>query len=317
MDGVISVIVPVYNVEKYLPACLDSILAQIYDRLQILVIDDGSTDGSGAICDAYAEKDSRITVIHQKNGGAAAAKNAGLRMATGEYLAFVDSDDYLEPDAYAYMHTLLQSRQADAVQCGFRNVFREHTDDKSVNVEGRFSAEEYLHRYTVDWTCSLLWDKLFRRSLFDGIFFEENHKIDDEYFTYQGLMQAGAVVTDSHIVYNYRQRLSGVMLSPKNKKQILSDRIDYLSKRRIRVIGRFPALRQAFDRHYLEMLVILSRQGGDISQLRRSMKAYFREKGHTPADVRLWPALLGLRLGIRPKQEREPAGQADSGCYFE
>ena len=80
---------------------------------------------------------------------------------------------------------------------------------------------------------------------------------------------------------------------------------------------RFPALRQAFDRHYLEMLVILSRQGGDISQICHSLQAYFREKGHTPADVRLWPALLGLRLGIRPKQEREPAQQTDSGCYFE
>ena len=99
MEGVISVVVPVYNVADYLPACLDSILSQDYDALEVILIDDGSTDASGAICDDYAARDSRVRVIHQKNGGAAAAKNAGLRAAGGEYLSFVDSDDYLEPGA--------------------------------------------------------------------------------------------------------------------------------------------------------------------------------------------------------------------------
>ena len=99
MKDVISVIVPVYNVSAYLPECLDSILSQDYEKLEVILIDDGSTDDSGAICDAYAQRDNRIRVIHQKNGGAAAAKNAGLRAATGEYLSFADSDDFLEPGA--------------------------------------------------------------------------------------------------------------------------------------------------------------------------------------------------------------------------
>ena len=99
MKDVISVIVPVYNVAAYLPECLDSILSQDYDKLEVILIDDGSTDDSGTICDDYARRDSRIRVIHQKNGGAAAAKNAGLRAATGEYLSFADSDDFLEPGA--------------------------------------------------------------------------------------------------------------------------------------------------------------------------------------------------------------------------
>ena len=108
MKDVISVIVPVYNVSAYLPECLDSILSQDYEKLEVILIDDGSTDDSGAICDAYAQRDNRIRVIHQNNGGAAAAKNAGLRAAAGEYLSFADSDDFLEPGAYAYMMSLLK-----------------------------------------------------------------------------------------------------------------------------------------------------------------------------------------------------------------
>ena len=99
----ISVIIPVYNVAAYLPECMESILRQDHEDLEIILIDDGSTDESGMICDRYAARDSRIRVIHQKNGGAAAAKNAGLRIATGEYLSFADSDDYLEPGAYSHM----------------------------------------------------------------------------------------------------------------------------------------------------------------------------------------------------------------------
>lgn len=112
MSGLISVIIPVYNVAAYLPECLDTALSQSYSNLQVILIDDGSTDSSGAICDEYAANDSRIVVIHQKNGGAAAAKNAGLRVATGKYLSFVDSDDYLEPDAiYTWLNSFTDIMQ--------------------------------------------------------------------------------------------------------------------------------------------------------------------------------------------------------------
>ena len=227
MKDVISVIVPVYNVAAYLPECLDSILSQDYDKLEVILIDDGSTDDSGAICDDYARRDSRIRVIHQKNGGAAAAKNAGLRAATGEYLSFADSDDFLEPGAYAYMLALLKENDADIVRCAFQNRFRTRTEqwlageDRCV-MEGK----AFLVRFTTDWTCGLLWNKLYKRALFDGIFFEEGHKIDDEYFTYQGVMNAAKVVCDPRVVYNYRQRASSVMQSPAARAQIAVDRFD-------------------------------------------------------------------------------------------
>ena len=172
MKDVISVIVPVYNVSAYLPECLDSILSQDYDKLEVILIDDGSTDDSGAVCDAYAQRDGRIRVIHQKNGGAAAAKNAGLRAAAGEYLSFADSDDFLEPGAYAYMMSLLKENGADIVRCAFQNRFRTRTeqwlaDESRCVMEGK----AFLARFATDWTCGLLWNKLYKRALFDGIFF--------------------------------------------------------------------------------------------------------------------------------------------------
>lgn len=306
MNAVISVIVPVYNVAAYLPECVDSILGQSYRDLEVILIDDGSSDHSGAICDGYAAKDPRVLVIHQKNGGAAAAKNAGLRVATGKYLSFVDSDDYLEPDAYSYMVGILRQHDADVVQCAFRDVFQNTTADH-ISVEGTegYSAMEYLERYTKDWTCGLLWDKLYVRSLFHGIWFEEGHRIDDEYFTYRGIMNARRVLRNDRIIYNYRKRRSSVMYAPESGKKILMDRIDYLSKRRVNVIARFPELRRVFDRHFAEMMVILSRDAWATMEsnalIKQQLRAYLKEKAHTPVDIRLWPALVQLWCGLVKK----------------
>ena len=319
MNRVISVIIPVYNVAAYLPQCLDSVLSQSYSDLQVIVIDDGSTDTSRAICDEYAAKDPRVVVIHQKNGGAAAAKNAGLRVATGKYLSFVDSDDYLAPDAYAHMVAQLEDAKADVLQCAFCDVF----PDKTVlhlpqGTQSDFTSIQYLEQYTKDWTCGLLWDKLYVRSLFNDIFFEEGHKIDDEYFTYRGIMNARKIVRDNFVIYNYRKRRSSVMYSPESGKQILKDRIDYLSKRRTNVIARFPELREAFDRHFVEMMVILSRDPLATKEsnttIKHQMRTYFKEKNHTPIDMRLWPALLQLWFG--PRKNTTPNKENTSGVQY-
>lgn len=320
MNNIISVIVPVYNVAAYLPECLQSILQQDYRELEVIVIDDGSTDDSGAICDAWAVRDSRIRVIHQKNGGAAAAKNAGLRAATGAYLSFVDSDDYLEPGTYSHMIRLLETHDADVIQCAYRDVYRDRKEDRIRSTETEvLSATDYLPRYTTDWTSGLLWDKLYRRALFDGIFFEEGRRIDDEYFTYRGIMNAGRVICDSRIIYNYRKRRSSVMYSPESATRILLDRIDYLGKRRRNVVARFPELRRVFDLHFLESMLYLSmdKSGSEqsMSAIRSALRAYFREPGHTSPPVGWWLPLLKLRLGfVKPpavRQEKDPAVRDD------
>ena len=263
MQSKISVIVPVYNVEKYIHQAIKSVVNQSYSCLEIILIDDGSTDDSGKICDDYAKLDSRIIVLHQSNAGAAAAKNAGLRVATGEYLAFLDSDDYLEPYAYQYMIKEIERTDADVIQCSFRNVYVNEQENMIILSEKQeFSSTEYLVRFTEDWTCGLLWDKLYKRSLFENIYFEEGHKIDDEFFTYQGIINARKIIHDPKIVYNYRKRKSSVMLSPESKQCIVMDKIDYLTKRRKNVVNIYPELESVFNKHYYNMLIILLKDTG-------------------------------------------------------
>ena len=325
MDKTISVIVPVYNVAAYLPQCMDSLLSQSYRALEIILIDDGSTDGSSGICDAYGAKDCRVKVIHQKNGGAASAKNAGLRIATGEYLSFVDSDDYLEPDAYRFLAEQMQAHEVDVVQSGYRDVYPDHGQDCIVSeTVCKYKNTEYLTRYTKDWTCALLWDKLYKRSLFDGIFFEEGHIIDDEFFTYRGIMNAQWVLFVPGIIYNYRKRRSSVMLSPASARRIVMDRLDYLPQRRKAIISRFPELRRDFDVNFLDLMLNLaiSPFATKESLLRQKalLRAYRKEPGRTFPPKDLWIGLFRLRflpVGRLLNRRKQPSLAARQQSFFD
>ena len=125
----ISVIVPIYNTEKYLARCIESILCQTYTNLEIILVDDGSTDKSGDICDFYARKDNRVKVVHKENGGAAAARNFALNMVTGQYIGFVDSDDYIEPIMYQSMIQIAEEYDCDVVMC---DCVKEHKDEQQI-----------------------------------------------------------------------------------------------------------------------------------------------------------------------------------------
>lgn len=317
MADKISVIIPVYNVADYLPQCLDSVLNQDHEDLEVIVIDDGSTDSSGTICDQYATKDSRVRVIHQPNAGAAAAKNAGLRVATGEYLSFVDSDDYLEPNVYGFMLRVLQENQADAAQFSFREVYVNRQEEKLLDMLcPGMDSKTYLVRFTKDWSCPLLWNKLYRRHIFDGVFFEEGHKIDDEYFTYQGFLQERKVVFDTKVVYNYRRRRSSVMASSAAAKQRVLDCMDSIVKRRQTVIKVYPELKAAFDENYLDALCYLSTNPACtpdvIDYLKSHLKAYLKW-GNTFPPRYLWPKLL--RLYFLPTQKLMQGLSADTELY--
>ena len=144
----ISVIIPVYNVEPFLPACLDSVLAQTHRDLEIILVDDGSADSSGAICDRYAGMDPRIRVIHQENGGVSLARNRGLELATGELISFIDSDDTLEPDMYEQLVHHMQTHGADISHCGYKHLVRDEVrlinDTKQIRPQTREEALECL-----------------------------------------------------------------------------------------------------------------------------------------------------------------------------
>ena len=301
MDNVISIIVPVYNVEQYLRECVDSLLAQTYQALEIILVDDGSTDACPGICDDYAKKDSRVRVIHKENGGAASAKNEALKLATGKYLTFVDSDDYVELDAMEYMQKMLEHHHAQVVQCCFRNVYvncsEEHISLPSFSI---FETVEYMRRFTQDWTCALHCAKLFYRELFDGVFFEVGNKVDDEFFTYRGVMNADKIVFDPKIVYNYRQRGSSVTLNPESQERIVFDKLNYLQKRRRNVTERYPELAADYERNFVNMLLWLSKDPfvteESLKQIKLLVKQYFQEQKHCTHHWTVWYALLKIRF---------------------
>ena len=264
-------------------------------------------------------------MIHQKNAGAAAAKNAGLRIAAGEYLSFVDSDDYLEPNVYGHMLSVLKESGADAVHCNFREVYNGHSENCMIH-RGRtvMNSRDYLVRFTKDWSCPLLWNKLYKRSLFDGVFFEEGHKIDDEYFTYQGFLRDCTILCDEKIVYNYRKRRSSVMSRPEAATQRLMDCLDSTVKRREKVLAVFPQLRREYDANYLDTIWYLSENYGMTEETIRTLKAhlrnYFRESGNTLPPRFLWLRLL--KLWVTPAKKRAEQCErrqetVDPADYFE
>lgn len=190
MTPLISVIIPVYNVEKYLRRCLDSVIVQTYRNLEIICVDDGSVDESGKICDQYAVRDARIKVIHQENQGPSAARNRGLDAAEGEYIAFVDSDDYILEDMYKKMLDKLLNYNVDLCVCQWQYEFsdgRQVVKKKNIDptIYGRKTSLEFarfLYRGNYEnGVVVAAWNKLYRRALLDTIHFEGRIHEDDAF----------------------------------------------------------------------------------------------------------------------------------------
>ena len=232
----ISVIVPVYRVENYLDRCIRSIAGQTYSNLEILLVDDGSPDRSGEICDRWAERDSRIRVMHQQNAGAGAARNTALDTARGEIIAFVDSDDYLAPDMYTHLYGLLNTG-ADIAECSY--VLTEG-DDAQFGGETQgiqyYTPQEAMLTHIWDTAFQqVIWNKLYRRQMVAQIRFPVGQKIDDEFFTYQVLGNAKRLARSERVCYAYRQQPDSVMHQKFSLRQVQSlaakrDRLRYLEK---------------------------------------------------------------------------------------
>lgn len=253
----VSVIVPVYNVAAYLKQCLSTLINQSYPKIEIILIDDGSTDSSGIICDDYANLDERVKVIHQHNQGAAIAKNVGLRVASGYYIAFVDSDDYVDLNWVETMVSAMEENCADIAECCFSKVYRNQTmREKSFEKSLQsFSAEEYLSFYLSDWKCSLFWNKIFVSSVLKEIYFRNERRcIDDEFFTYKTISNAKRIIRINKYLYYYRQRLSGAVYSESHQLQITDDAMEILIERYQWVKSKFPKLSKIYYSHDVEIL---------------------------------------------------------------
>lgn len=259
MDKV-SIIIPIYNVEKYLIQCIESVVQQTYKNLEIILIDDGSTDMCGEICDNYAKIDQRIIAIHQNNVGAANAKNRGLEISTGEYITFLDSDDFVDLNWIETMLFYLKREKADVVECNYCNEYSGKSIINFRNCYGNFTSEEYMSHYLSDWTSSIFWTKLFKRELTDNIRFRRERRcIDDEFYTYKVLLKAKKIVRITDVLYHYRQRKSSAVGNKKNQIQITKDAIDVLQERYLCVTKQYPSMQNIFLEHDIQFLCYVAK----------------------------------------------------------
>lgn len=216
MQDLISVIIPVYKVEPYLRCCLDSVLAQTYKELEIILVDDGSPDGCPAICDAYAGKDARVQVIHQKNAGLSGARNAGIAIARGSFLAFIDSDDFVAPDFIERLYEACISTDSQLAVCRWDYVHGHEAKDAAaafgepvlgtavpvISLTGR-ELMENLYREPDGAYFVVAWNKLYRRELFEGIRYPLGRIHEDEATTYRIFHRVQKGVFVDRTLYGY------------------------------------------------------------------------------------------------------------------
>lgn len=232
MMPTISVIVPVYKVEPYLRQCVDSILGQTFRNFELILVDDGSPDGCPAICDEYAQHDSRVRVIHKENGGLSSARNAGLDVARGEYIAFVDSDDWIDPNYLEHLLFALQSDHADMAMCSVEKFW-----DNPQRIEQYLLSRELLsHDSAISLMTMGIWyhmiacNKLYRKPLFSDIRFPVGYLHEDEAVIHRILAKCQLVAIVKEPVYHYRQNANSIMhqsfqIQKSDKLSALSDRI--------------------------------------------------------------------------------------------
>lgn len=224
----ISIIVPVYNVEQYLEKCIRSIINQTYKLLEIILIDDGSTDFSGDICDRFSKKDSRIHVIHKKNGGLSDARNVGISKATGEYILFVDSDDWIELSTCEKFIEALAIKKVDIVSGNAKRIedineeFMKHCDKSNRIVQ---SGQNYLKEQLRDDKMYMAaWLNLYKRTFLikNNLYFVKGRLHEDEQFTPRCFLKAKSVVGMEMIFYNYRIRENSITTQDRKEKNALS-----------------------------------------------------------------------------------------------
>ncbi|MFS0861488.1 glycosyltransferase family 2 protein [Fredinandcohnia sp. 179-A 10B2 NHS] len=226
MKSKLSIIVPVYNLESYLPKCVESILSQSFSYFEVILVNDGSTDKSGELCDEYAKLDSRVRVIHKENGGIGSSRNAGLEIAKGEYIGFVDNDDYINKYMFEELYKNAIEFSSDIVVCDYLSVEEEQSVDKekfsfnySVQNFSNKGALHFIYENMDKDTFIYPWNKLYKRSLFDDIKYEHGNIYDDETVAHKLLYKSNKVTYIQSELYYYVQRKGSQINSPFSTKK--------------------------------------------------------------------------------------------------
>lgn len=221
MQSLISVIVPIYNVECYLNKCIESIIRQTYFNIEIILVDDGSTDGCPEICDQYMKKDSRIKVIHKKNGGLSDARNAGLDLANGDYYVFVDSDDYIEENMIEVLYKRAVFDKVKLVLCNYYNVNDEGIANMAYEVRDSVLTQDgFWHlKYSIGFGV-VAWNKIYHKSLFEKVRFKFGKLNEDAFILHEIIEQCDRISLVSNCLYYYVQRNNSIMGNKYNVRRL-------------------------------------------------------------------------------------------------
>ena len=260
----ISVIVPVYKVEKYLEKCIESVLKQTYTNLQIILVDDGSPDNCGKICDEYAKKDSRIEVIHKANGGLSDARNVGISKAKGRYIGFVDSDDYIKEDMYEILLNLIKKYDADVSICNLYDVIdgNECIRNKENGIR-EYSRLDILKKVLLDKNIqSYAWNKLYEKELFDEIKYPIGKKYEDIGTTFYLFEKCNKIVVTSEPEYYYLKRADSLVNNV--TESTILDYTEIIIQRYLYIKQNIKELRK-YNNYYLAKTLITAHN--DIENL--------------------------------------------------
>lgn len=279
MESLITVIIPIYNVEKYLKKCIDSILHQTYQTMEIILIDDESTDESGSICDEYAKKDNRIKVIHKKNGGVSSARNAGLNNANGKYVAFIDADDYIENNMFEKMiNQFEKNEKLDIVVCGTKNVDEDGNVLKTSNmkvetIDNVTFLKEILNENKIN---SVIWDKVFKRDLINKSRFNEKTKISEDLeFVINIIDRINEVEIIPDILYNWLVRKDSATKTKFNdnwkKEIIICENIINLTER------KYKELKRVAIKRYIRINITCYKKILDYDKYNKQERKYIRK----------------------------------------
>ena len=305
-NTLVSVIIPVYNVENYLCKCLDSVVAQTYKNIEVILVDDGSFDRCGQICDEYARKYPIMKVIHQSNKGLSEARNNGIKVAKGEFITFIDSDDYIENDYIEYLTDLQKQYNADIAIGGYRYVYEGSKKSKHSHAEKivLMTAEEALIRmnYT-DGFGATAWAKLYRREIVLQYPYPKGKLYEDLATTYKIFSDARTIVFGSRVIYYWVQRKGSIMRRIFDERQL--DGIEAANEQLKFIESNYPsgimAAKYRCVAKAVELMALNFRSGGDI-KVYQKLKDYMNDfiigivndsNVRVSMKLRIWSIQLG------------------------
>ena len=323
MNCLVSIIIPVYNVEKYLQQCLESVCGQTYNNLEIIVVDDESPDHSGEIAEIFSKKDSRVHVEHIKNRGAAGARNVGLDQCHGDYILFVDSDDWVERDMVERLLSAIEESDIDIALCEYWDEYKNQSScHKFMDCSGVQTAEEFAEGMIKHWEYIITWNKLFRRAVLENIRFVEGRCIDDEFFTYKAVIKSRKTVLVNECLYHYRMRKSSAMRNPQHRKQRAKDQIAFITEPFQPLCPAYPAISSQLMQHKTEVLLTVIQNNPEFPEIVRSAKTHLRRSIiNVLTDVKIDPNIKksAVFFLIKAPQEKLKSNTAaeNQESYFE